>query len=128
MLKITLKNNRDKPIYEQIMTEIKENIISGQVKEQEQLPSIRSLARELKISVITTKRAYEELEKEGLIYSIAGKGFYVADKNTDMLREKKVSMIEERLQETVAECMAAGLSIEDIHDIIDVIGEEIKNS
>ena len=64
MLKITLKNNRDKPIYEQIMTEIKENIISGQVKEQEQLPSIRSLARELKISVITTKRAYEELEKE----------------------------------------------------------------
>lgn len=126
MLKITLKNNRDKPIYEQIMTEIKENIISGQVKEQEQLPSIRSLARELKISVITTKRAYEELEKEGLIYSIAGKGFYVADKNTDMLREKKVSMIEERLQETVAECLAAGLSIEDIHDIIDVIGEEIK--
>ena len=126
MLKITLKNNRDKPIYEQIMTQIKENIISGQVKEQEQLPSIRSLAREVKISVITTKRAYEELEKEGLIYSIAGKGFYVADKNTDMLREKKVSMIEERLQETVAECLAAGLSIEDIHDIIDVIGEEIK--
>ena len=126
MLDITLKNNVEKPIYEQIMIEIKESIISGEVKEQEQLPSIRTLAKQLKISVITTKRAYEELEKEGLIYGIAGKGFYVADKNVDILREKKVSMIEERLQAIVEECLNAGLTLADIHDIVDVIGEEMK--
>lgn len=124
MLEIVLKNHFDKPIYEQIMIEIKEKIISGEVGEQEQLPSIRTLAKQLKISVITTKRAYEELEKEGLIYGVPGKGFYVADKNADILREKKISMIEEKLQEIVGECLAAGLSLEDVHDIIDVIGEE----
>lgn len=128
MLNITLKNNLEKPIYEQIVIEIKESIIAGEVKEQEQLPSIRTLAKQLKISVITTKRAYEELEKEGLIYGIAGKGFYVADKNIDILREKKVSMIEERIQEMVLECLDAGLSLADIHDIIDVMGEELKKN
>ena len=121
MINIKIKNNIDKPIYEQIIIQIKNSIIAGEVSQNEMLPSIRTLAKELQISVITTKRAYEELEKEGLVYSIAGKGFFVADKNVDILREKKISMLEEKLQEVVNECVEAGLSVEDIHDIIDVM-------
>lgn len=124
MLNIKLRNNTDKPVYEQIIIQIKNSIISGDIKQKEMLPSIRTLAKELQISVITTKRAYAELEKEGLVYSVAGKGFFVADKNADILREKKIRMLEERLKEIVFECMDSGLSIEDIHDIIDVISDE----
>lgn len=126
VLNIRIKNNIDKPIYEQIIMQIKNCIISGDVKQNEMLPSIRTLAKELQISVITTKRAYEELEKEGLVYSVAGKGFFVADKNVDLLREKKIRMLEEKLSEAVNECISAGLSIDDIHDIIDVISEGLK--
>lgn len=123
MLNIKIKNNVDKPIYEQIIIQIKNSIISGELRQEEMLPSIRTLAKELQISVITTKRAYEELEKEGLVYSVAGKGFFVADKNIDILREKKIQMLEEKLMDIVFECTDAGLSIEDIHDIIDVMSE-----
>ncbi|MDE5780920.1 MAG: GntR family transcriptional regulator [Lachnospiraceae bacterium] len=124
MLNIKIKNNVDKPIYEQIIIQIKNSIISGELQQKEMLPSIRTLAKELQISVITTKRAYEELEKEGLIYGIAGKGFFVSDKNIDILREKKIQMLEEKLMDIVSECTDAGLSIEDIHSIIDVMSEE----
>lgn len=127
MLNLKIRNNVDKPIYEQIIIQIKNSIISGELQQKEMLPSIRTLAKELQISVITTKRAYEELEKEGLVYSIAGKGFFVSDKNIDILREKKIQMLEEKLMDIVSECTDAGLSIEDIHDIIDVMSEE-KNS
>ncbi len=89
------------------------------------LPSIRSLAKDLQISVITTKRAYEELEKEGLIYSVAGKGFYVAKQNTNMLREKKIQVLEEELGKLVSEWKKAGLSKADMADYIEVLFEEL---
>jgi GntR family transcriptional regulator len=123
VLNIRIKSNIDKPIYEQIIVQIKNSIISGEVKPREMLPSIRSLAKELQISVITTKRAYEELEKEGLVFSIAGKGFFIADENIDILREKKIRLLEEKICEIVKECEEAGLTIQDIHEIIDVMSE-----
>jgi GntR family transcriptional regulator len=88
------------------------------------LPSIRNLARDLKISVITTKRAYEELEKEGLIYSVAGKGFYVDNPDTAYLTEKKVQGVEQQLEAVLALCRQADLSKEDVKDMIDILWEE----
>lgn len=112
------------PIYEQIKNQIKDNIISGTLKEGEPLPSIRNLARDLKISVITTKRAYEELEKEGLVYSVAGKGFYVDSPDTGYLAEKKVQGLEEQMDEVLTLCKKAGLSKEDVRDMLDILWDE----
>ena len=96
-MKIVLSNTSKEPIYEQIKRQIKESILRGELKEEEPLPSIRQLARDLRISVITTKRAYDELEKEGLITSVVGKGSFVAGQNRTFLREKRLKWIEERL-------------------------------
>ena len=115
-MKIEIKNNSDKPIYEQIIIQIKNCIIAGEIEKNAMLPSIRSLAKDLQISVITTKRAYEELEKEGLIYSQAGKGFYVSENNVDILREKKKEELD------------AGLTVQDIHDIIDELAEDFSET
>ena len=112
------------PIYEQIINQIKLAIMNKEVLPHEPLPSIRNLARDLQISVITTKRAYEDLEKEGLIYSLQGKGFYVNEQNTDLLMEKKVAMLEGQLSELVRECRAVGLEAKDIKDIIDMLYQE----
>ena len=98
-MNIQIDNRKGTPIYDQIYTQIKSQIISGELSEDEMLPSIRSLARELRISVITTKRAYEELEKEGFIYTAAGKGCFVAAKNTELLREENLKQIEEHIAE-----------------------------
>ena len=100
-------------IYEQIIMQLKNAIVTGELKSGEALPSIRALAADLQVSVITTKRAYEELEKEGLIRSVAGKGFYVCEYNTDYLKEKQLMMIEKRTQETINEAKNAGLSYDD---------------
>jgi len=124
MLNIIISNTSNLAIYEQIMNQIKTAIINKDVVAGDALPSIRALARDLQISVITTKRAYEELEREGLIYSKSGKGFYVNEQNTDLLKEKKITMIEIHLSEIIKECKAAGLSLEDIKDIIDVLYQE----
>lgn len=121
MLNIIISSSSNLAIYEQIMNQIKTAIINKDVVAGDPLPSIRRLARDLQISVITTKRAYEELEKEGLIHSISGKGFYVNEQNTDLLKEKKITMIEKHLSEIIKECKAAGLSVEDIKDIVDVL-------
>lgn len=123
-MNIHIQSKSSEPIYEQIKKQIKENIISGIVKEGEPLPSIRNLARDLKISVITTKRAYEELEKEGLIYSVAGKGFYVDSPDTGYLVEKKVQGLEEQLDEVLTLCKKAGLTKEDVRDMLDILWEE----
>lgn len=112
------------PIYEQIINQIKLAIMNKEIMPHEPLPSIRSLARDLQISVITTKRAYEELEKEGLIYSLAGKGFYVNEQNTELLMEKKVAMLEGQLAELIRECRSVGLEAKDIKDIIDMLYQE----
>lgn len=121
---ILLSKQSNLPIYEQIVAQIKDAIIEHKVAANEALPSIRGLARDLEISVITTKRAYEELEKEGLIYSISGKGFYVSEQNTEMLKEKKLKGIEQDVLELIVKCKRSGLSKQDMKDMIDVLYEE----
>jgi GntR family transcriptional regulator len=108
-------------IYEQIVNQLKNAIVTGDLKADEALPSIRGLAADLSVSVITTKRAYEELEKEGLIRSVAGKGFYVCEYNTDYLKEKQLMMIEKRLSELLQEAKQAGLSCEELQEMVEAL-------
>lgn len=117
-MNIQIDNRNGTPIYDQIYTQIKSHIISGELSEDEMLPSIRSLARELRISVITTKRAYEELEKEGFIYTVAGKGCFVAAKNTELLREENLKQIEEHIAEILRLASSCGLDTEEIIEMI----------
>lgn len=123
-MNIVISNNTNLPIYEQIVRAVKNEIIAGNIKEDDALPSIRGLARDLQISIITTNRAYEELEKEGLIYSKAGKGFFVSKQNTDMLKEKKIQGIENDIQELVKECKKSGISKYEMLGMIEVIWDE----
>lgn len=123
-MNINIQSKSSVPIYEQIQKQIKEEIVKGLLKEGDPLPSIRSLASDLKISVITTKRAYEELEKEGLIYSVAGKGFYVDNPDVGFLTEKRVQGVEARLEEVLAACKEAELSRQDVKDMIDILWNE----
>lgn len=111
-------------IYEQIVNQMKNAIVTGELKAGEALPSIRALAASLSVSVITTKRAYEELEKEGLIRSVAGKGFYVCEYNTDYLMEKQLMMIEKRLNEIIYEAKHAGLTREEFMEMVTALYEE----
>ena len=96
---VLIDNKSGTPIYDQIYSQIKSQIISGALVEDELLPSIRNLAKDLRISFITTKRAYEELEKEGFIYTVQGKGCFVAPKNVELLREENLKKIEARMDE-----------------------------
>lgn len=123
-MQINIQSKSSVPIYEQIKTQIKELILAKELQEGEPLPSIRSLARDLKISVITTKRAYEELEKEGLVYSVAGKGFYVDSPDTAFLAEKKVQSVEEQLETVLKYCKDAKLSKEEVKDMVDILWED----
>ena len=100
-MNILIDNKSGTPIYDQIYSQIKSQIISGALKQDEMLPSIRGLAKDLRISFITTKRAYEELEKEGFIYTLPAKGCYVAPKNVELLREENLKKIEEYIDEIV---------------------------
>ncbi|MBQ7315165.1 MAG: GntR family transcriptional regulator, partial [Clostridia bacterium] len=106
------------PIYNQIYSQIKNQIISGELKEDEMLPSIRGLAKDLRISFITTKRAYEELEKEGFIYTLPAKGCYVAPKNVELLREENLKKIEEHIEQIAKLAASCNLSHEDIVEMI----------
>lgn len=123
-MNIIISNSLDEPIYLQIVNQFKEQIIKGEITESEPLPSIRSLAKELKISVITTKRAYDELEKEGLIVTMAGKGSYVAPMNQNMLRESKVKLVEEKMTEAIATANLVGLTLEELQEMLKLIYEE----
>jgi GntR family transcriptional regulator len=111
-------------IYEQIVNQLKNAIVTGELTAGEALPSIRALAADLSVSVITTKRAYEELEKEGLIRSVAGKGFYVCEYNTDYLMEKQLMMLEKRLGEIIYEAKHAGLGCEDLVEMVQTLYTE----
>ncbi|MDE7304184.1 MAG: GntR family transcriptional regulator [Oscillospiraceae bacterium] len=113
-MKIVIKNRSDMPIYEQIEEQIKAQILEGKVAEDEQLPSIRQLARDLKISVITTTRVYTDLAEEGFIISAAGKGYFVAPRNNELLRERMLCEMEDGLEKAVTNGRNAGLSDEDI--------------
>lgn len=123
-MQINIQSKSSVPIYEQIKAQIKELILAKELQEGEPLPSIRSLARDLKISVITTKRAYEELEKEGLVYSVAGKGFYVDSPDMAFLAEKKVQSVEEQLETVLKYCKDAKLSKEEVKDMVDILWED----
>ena len=113
-MKIIIKNKSELPIYEQIKQQIKAQILDGTIQEDEQMPSIRHLARDLKISVITTTRAYNDLADEGLLISTAGKGYFVAPRNNALLRERMLFEMEEGLQRAVESGRNAGLGDEEI--------------
>ena len=123
-MKITILPQGTMAIYEQIVNQLKNAIVTGELTPGEALPSIRMLAADLSVSVITTKRAYEELEKEGLISSVAGKGFYVCESNKDYLKEKQLMMLEKRLAELVSDARQAGMSCKDFVDMAVVLYEE----
>lgn len=123
-MNIIISNANNEPIYEQIYRQIKSSIISSELKEGDLLPSIRNLAKDLRISVITTKRAYDELEKDGYIYSALGKGSYVAEKNTEVLREANLREIEKHMQEILKIAPSCNLSTSDILEMFEIISEE----
>lgn len=123
-MNIKIQSKSGIPIYTQIAQQIKEEIIAGNLKAGEPLPSIRGLASDLKISVITTKRAYEELEQEGLVYSVPGKGFYVDDPDLAYLEEKKTLGVQEIVTDALKQCKAAGLSKEEVMDMVSILWEE----
>ena len=123
-MNIFIDNKSGAPIYDQIYSQIKSQIISGDLKEDEALPSIRNLAKDLRISVITTKRAYDELEREGFIYTIAAKGCFVAAKNVELLREENLKKIEEYMQKITQLAVSCNLSRQDIIDMWNICWEE----
>ena len=114
IMKIIIKNKSELPIYEQIEQQIKAQILEGAVPEDEQLPSVRQLAKDLRISVITTTRAYNDLAEEGFIISVAGKGYFVASRNNELMRERLLYEMEEGLEKAVTNGRNAGLSDEEI--------------
>lgn len=113
-MKIIIKNKSELPIYEQIKQQMKAQILDGTVTEDEQLPSIRQLARDLKISVITTTRVYNDLSDEGFIISVAGKGYFVAPRNNELLRERMLFEMEEGFEKAVTNGRNAGLTDDEI--------------
>lgn len=115
---ILIDNKNGTPIYDQIYTQIKNQILSGELEPDSALPSIRALAKDLRISFITTKRAYEELEKDGFLYTIPAKGCYVAPRNKELLREENLKKIEGLIDEILSLAAACGLSQADILEMI----------
>ena len=123
-MNLFIDNKSGAPIYDQIYTQIKNEILNGNLQPDEALPSIRALARDLRISVITTKRAYDELEQEGFLYAVPGKGFFVAAKNTELLREENLKTIESHLNEAVKLAAACGLGRHDLAEMLELLWEE----
>jgi GntR family transcriptional regulator len=121
---IIIRNSNNQPIYDQISSQIKNKIISGELKEGDALPSMRLLAKELRISVITTKRAYEELERDGFITSITGKGSFVASKNIDFIKEEYLRKIEMIMQEIVQLASSCSLNLEELTEMLSLIYRE----
>ena len=122
---IIISNSNGKPIYEQITSQIKSLIMNGELKEGDALPSMRLLAKELHISVITTQRAYEELERDGFISTVVGKGSFVAGSNHEILKEEQFRLVEEYLQKAVDIARGSGISMEEMEDIIRMLYEEV---
>ena len=123
-MKIIISNSSPDPIYEQVAKQIKAQIISGDLAEGDALPSIRKLAMELQISVITTKRAYEDLQKEGFIDTVSGKGCFVAMQNKELLREKKMKTVEDLLSDAVSEAKKLGISFKEIKEMLELLYNE----
>ena len=125
-MNILIDNKSGAPIYDQIYSQINCQIISGALKENDMLPSIRALAKDLRISFITTRRAYEELEKEGFIYTVPAKGCYVAPKNVELIREENLKKIEAHIEQILLLAASCNLSKEDILEMMKFSMEEQK--
>lgn len=123
-MQIIISEKSSLPIYEQITRQIKEGILNHSLQPDEMLPSIRQLAKELQISVITTKRAYEDLEAEGMIYSVPQKGFYVSPNKVEILKEKRLKLIEESISRAIKEGREAGLTLEELKSMVELLWEE----
>lgn len=123
-MKILITNTSDKPIYEQIFTQIRDQILSGALQPGQALPSIRSLAKDLRVSVITTKRAYEELEKAGYLYTVPAKGSYVAEKNTQLVREAYLTQIEEHMNQIFPLAASCGLGEAELVDMLRLLYQD----
>jgi len=123
-MQIIISNISKEPIYAQIHAQIKKLILTGELQEGKSLPSMRQLAKDLEISVITTKRAYEELEKNGFIYSIVGKGSFVAEQNMEMMKERKMKVIEEKLLAAIQNGKEMGLSLVELSEMLTLLYTE----
>lgn len=121
---IILSNSSDKPIYEQISSQVKAQILSGTLAAGAKLPSIRALASDLGVSVITTKRAYADLEAQGFIETVQGKGSFVAGGNMELLREERLKHIEDLMARAVEEARSAGVAPGELHDMLDLLMED----
>ena len=124
-MNINISNTSTVPLYEQIETQVKNQILNGSLNPGDGLPSIRNLAKALKVSIITTKRAYEELEKDGFIETIVGKGTFVSNQNTERLKEITLYNIENKLEEIIKQAKAVGLTLEEGLEIFKSIYEEV---
>ena len=123
-MNIIISNSSGRPIYEQITSQLKQLILTGELKHHDMLPSMRLLAKELRISVITTKRADEELERDGVIHTVAGKGSFVAEQDLELAKESHLRDIEAHLQAAVELGRQCGLGSEELADILRVLCEE----
>ena len=123
-MELIIRNTTSQPIYEQIYVQIKSQIVSGILKPGEALPSIRALAKDLRISVITTKRAYDELEADGFLYTVAGKGCFVAETNLDLIREQKLKELEDHLDAAAALAAQCGVSPAELVEMLRTLLKE----
>ena len=123
-MELIIRNTTNQPIYDQIYSQIKAQIIAGKLSPGEALPSIRALAKDLRISVITTKRAYDELEAEGFLYTVAGKGCFVAEKNLELVREGRLKELEAHLAAAAELAGSCGLTSEEVLETLRTLLEE----
>lgn len=123
-MQIIISTQSKEAIYEQIFKQIQQQILTGELQPGEALPSMRQLAKDLHISVITTKRAYEELEKQGYIYSIVGKGSFVSEQNVDLIHERKLNALEEKMNEVVINGKELGLTLKELQDLLEIYYKE----
>jgi len=123
-MQIIISNSSNEPIYEQIYNQIKRHILTNDLQAGQSLPSMRQLAKELDISVITTKRAYEELERNGFIYSVVGKGSFVSEQNNEMIKERKMKVIEEQLLSAIQNSKEIGVSLTELLELLSMLYRE----
>ena len=124
-MNVIVSNASDKPIYEQIADQVKEQIMAGALAAGDALPSMRLLAKELRISVITTKRAYEELERDGFLENVPGKGCFVAPQNRELLREAQLRRVEEKLTQAIEEARRGAVSLEELKEMLTELYQEV---
>ncbi|MCR1839327.1 GntR family transcriptional regulator [Murimonas intestini] len=123
---IMISNSSGKPIYEQITSQIKNLIMTGELKAGDPLPSMRLLAKELRISVITTKRAYEDLERDGFITTMVGRGSFVSESNTEIMKEEQLRIVEGYLTKAVEVASRSGVALQEMTEILEMLYEEEK--